>query len=431
MTAMGVVLAVLAREQPEEVANWVRENLPKPEWGELAMTMFVEMGEGAPEQWLEFALSFPGREGGEVRRGFGRMLANLVKKSPTAAVSFYERLGDDDGGEAAERMLSAWAERDEAGAIAWARQRSEVRAMPGVWVQFLEDCAASRPDLVLDVLRDAQDRDRELNDFGAAAVARRLLDVARLQGEQALALISAKAAQSAVRDWAERGLESDPEGTLALLNRWVPQDAQAEAIRDGFKNWLRSDQQGAHAWATAVTDPHLRTLLQAGEFSWRAKFDPEGALRGLEGRAELPAEISDAAQNAFVDWSFSDAPAAAEWTLRNPQLVSAHQIGVLVESWMSMDEVAAVTWLAKLPGGPLREAALQTATSSWVKRNQFDLAAQVIASISDRERRQKMIFHVYRELSRGPNSQMVERWLDTQEVDEGTKASWRREGGPE
>jgi hypothetical protein len=428
---LAVVLAVLARANAEEVASWVKANVPKTDWHDLFLPMHVLMEGDVPEQWLAFVLSFSEREMGHRPFGIGRMLGRLIEKSPAEAVRFYDRMSEGQRRDAIDNMLSAWAAKDPTAALSWARQRPDVRALNPEWGTFLQDVAAHEPKLVLDVVREAREKGDDQEHYHSSAVVRALLDASRPEGEAALALISKEAAHRAVSDWVASNLESDTVGTLVLLKRWVPVGAQGGAIREGFKNWLRSDRQSARAWADTVADPEWRAMLRAGEFLWRAEIDPADALAMLNGREEMPREMAEEARDAFSSWTLEDAPAAAEWVLKNPGLVEAGDVARLAENLVRRDEAVALGWLTKLPAGTLREAAVGEVAAVWVKRGEFSLADQIVASIADAGRREKMTFRVYRAVKSGPRGAQAEEWLDGQPVEATTKALWRREGGPE
>ncbi len=150
-----------------------------------------------------------------------------------------------------------------------------------------------------------------------------------------------------------------------------------------------------------------------------------------DGHKEMPGEFAEEAREAFGVWTMNDAPAAAEWVLRNVKLVSTAEVGSLAKTLLRDDEAAALTWLAKRPAGALRESAVGEVATVWIERSEFVLADQIVASVSDAERRKRMIFKIYRGTKSGPRSAQAEQWLEAQAINAETKALWRREGGPE
>jgi hypothetical protein len=126
----------------------------------------------------------------------------------------------------------------------------------------------------------------------------------------------------------------------------------------------------------------------------------------------------------LTGWAQRDVAAAAGWVVANPDRVSSQQASEMAGLLLNHDEAAGADWLAKLPAGEGRDAAVETAAIHWAGQNELELAGQVTASIRDPEGRTRAAFGVYNAL-KYTDGAAAEKWLETQGVSEETKQSWR------
>jgi hypothetical protein len=177
-------------------------------------------------------------------------------------------------------------------------------------------------------------------------------------------------------------------------------------------------------WLGTVTRPELQAVLQAGVVAWQARRDPEAALAVLNGPQAVSPEFKDVAEQALLGWVQRDVTAAAGWVVANPDRVSSQQASEVAAMLLNHDEAAGAEWLARLPAGAVRDAAVEVAAIHWAGQNELELAGQVAASIRDPEARTRAAFGVYNTLKYADGA-AAEKWLETQGVSEETKQSWR------
>lgn len=216
---------------------------------------------------------------------------------------------------------------------------------------------------------------------------------------------------------------------MELLKKWVPEEEQRGVIRGGFEAWLDSDQRAAMEWLGTVTRPELQVTLQAGVIAWQAQRDPEAAMAVLNGPHAASPELQDVVAQALSGWVQRDVAAAAGWVVANPGLVTAEQASELTSQFLIKDEGAGADWLAKLPPGLARDAAVETAAAHWAMAGEPELATQVAVTIRDPEKRTRVLFNVYNAL-RSSDQAGAEQWLlGAQELTAETKQSWRAIAG--
>jgi hypothetical protein len=415
---LAVPLTELARRSPAEAAGWLRQNVDAHDRASVLEGAFQRLSMDDARQALELATMFPDEE---QPYDLGGALGTLVVDAPQEALAFFNRLTGARRESSAQWMLASWARADAAAAWAWAEGQRDVMETPQVRWAFLEECAQTRPDLCVDFFRKFPTVGRGGDDSHAVSG---LLRRSPEHGVAALTLVPEATAQSALTMWAQENFERSPERALALLETWMPAETRGGVIRGGFESWLDSDQRAAMEWLGTVTRPELQAVLQAGVVAWQARRDPEAALAVLNGPQAVSPEFKDVAEQALLGWVQRDVTAAAGWVVANPDRVSSQQASEVAAMLLNHDEATGAEWLARLPAGAVRDAAVEVAAIHWAGQNELELAGQVAASIRDPEARTRAAFGVYNTLKYADGA-AAEKWLETQGVSEETKQSWR------
>ncbi len=166
-----------------------------------------------------------------------------------------------------------------------------------------------------------------------------------------------RAAAELAKHWSAR----DPAAAIAW---WLGQVSEAEASRGGpgpastlGKQWFGRDPD---SFRRHLADPdaiELPSSLIYPAIGDMMKTDIQGTLDWL---ASLPEQRrADAAGTAFQHWAWQDPGAAAvEFTAR-PGLATPRAAQAIAGAWFDRDSEAAISWVAGLPGGEARQAALQ------------------------------------------------------------------------
>jgi hypothetical protein len=420
---MAVPLAALAKKNQAEATQWMRQHVGAQDRAEVLELAFQYLANSSPKVALELALSFPKHEQPD---DLGEALGTLMDDSPQEALGFFNRLEGEQRINSARWMVASWTRKDAAAALAWVSGQPDVIAAQSVRWAFLEECAESRPDLCVEFLRKFPNSEDAYNDSRSVSV---MLEKSPEHGLAALALVPAATAEAALTMWARSNFEKSPDRAVELVGKWVTEKDRAGVIRSGFEAWLDSDQRAAMEWLGAVTEPQLQVTLQAGVIAWQAQRDPESALAVLNGPQAASPELRDVVSQALSGWTHRDVAAAAGWVVANPELVSAEQASEVAGIFLTQDEEAGADWLAKLPAGAARDAAVETAAMHWAGQGEPELATQVAGTIRDPEKRTRAFFSVYGAL-RSADGAAAEKWLaGAKELSEETKQSWRAIAG--
>ncbi len=416
---LSVPLAALAKKNPADAAAWMRQQVGAHDREEVLESVFQLLASASPKVALELVAGFPGSEQPD---DLGEALGALMNDSPQEALGFFNRLSGEQRINSARWMVASWARKDAAAALSWVSGQPDVVAAQSVRWALLEECAESRPDLCVEFLRKFPNSEDVYNDSRSVSV---MLEKSPEHGLAALGLVPAATAESALQMWARESFEKSPERAIDLVRKWVSEKERAGVIRSGFEAWLDSDQRAAMEWLGAVTEPALQVTLQAGVIAWQAQRDPEAALAVLNGPQAASPELQDVVAQALSGWTQRDVAGAAGWVVANPGLVTAEQASEVASMFLNMDEEAGADWLAKLPAGAVRDAAVETAAMHWAGQGEPELATQVAGTIRDPEKRTRAFFSVYGSL-RSVDGAAAEKWLaGAKELSEETKQSWR------
>ena len=428
--ALSVPLAELAKRDPGEVADWIRVHVREDERRALFGALAGSMVRGSPQQLVQILASYPEAEKSHTLRF---ALGVLLHGAPAMAGDFLDLIEEKKVVVAPEEIagvITAWAWEDPMAAWNWAQKRKKVGALAEIPTMLIARVATVDPRLARRTVEEEVLAGRIFSGNHGVRVVQALLTKSPADAEAVLPLLDQKIVEQALEEVAGSELEDRPDATVELFKRWLAPEKRQGILADGYERWLRSDARAAEAWAANESDPETRDALNAGAFKLSAERDAETAMISLQGLTEIPKAIRKSAKAAFENWSVSKPSAAAEWALTNPELVSPGEIAQLGYFFARTDEAAAVTWVAKLPGGQMRESAVEGVAALWVGAGEFQLANQMIASVTDVERREAIMFRLYSGKRARSDPKRLEKWLDALPLDAETKERWRQKGGP-
>ena len=428
--SLAAPLGELAKRDPCWVADWIRVHVSEDDrrlfFGDLAGRMVRD----SPQQLVQIMASYSEEE---KSRTLKFALGVLLHGAPAMAGDFLELIEEKKVAVAPEEIagvITAWAWEDPMAAWNWAQKRKKVRALAEIPTMLIARVATVDPRLARRTVEEEVLAGRTFSGNHGVRVVQALLAKSPADAEAVLPLLDQKIVEQALEEVAGSELEDRPDATVELFKRWLAPEKRQGMLADGYERWLRSDARAAEAWAANVSDPETRDALNAGAFKLSAERDAETAMISLQGLTEIPKAIRKSANAAFENWSVSKPSAAAEWALTNPQLVSPGEIAQLGYFLARTDEAAAVTWVAKLPVGQMRESAVEGVAALWVGAGEFQLANQMIASVADVQRREAIMFRLYSGKRARSDPKRLEKWLDALPLDAETKERWRQKGGP-
>jgi hypothetical protein len=203
----------------------------------------------------------------------------------------------------------------------------------------------------------ALDRDGRLS----AAMLPALVHANPATAAGAVAALGNRAPPALIQQVAAAYARSDPAQAYA----WVRQvstgrtDVTPARLLDTVSGTLAAaDADAAEQFMNRTPDADVRASL-LGELAQRKGQDDLDAAWNWLGRYAGDARYADAAQNLLYRWSWTRPEAVAQLLPRvQDATVQADAAAHLTQMWRRKDPVAYEAWLASLPAGPLRTAAL-------------------------------------------------------------------------
>jgi hypothetical protein len=419
INALSLPLAELGARSPAEASRWIRENLDAGSWASTAEWTYQRMANEHPREALTLAFSFsPADWPGDV----GDALGALITQAPQEALGYFGRLTGERRANSARAMVTTWARGSAAEAVAWCEAQPDLMSNESVRRGLYEGLEDAHPELCVELLkRYPAGEDAAYADSETLAS---LLEHAPLHGLAALKGAPARTASTALTMWIGQNFERDPMRAVELVRTFLPEAERAEAMRSGFEAWLESDHRAALEWLGTVTQPELRASLQAGLIGWQTRRDPEAALAVLNSPDAASPALKGVVDQALSAWMERDVASVAGWMQANPERISEDQAAQIAGQYLRKDEAAGAAWLAQLPAGPARDAAVVTAAMHWAGAGEPELATQVVGSIRDPEKRTRALFNVYQTI-RYTDAVLAESWLGRQGLEAETVRSWR------
>lgn len=285
-------------------------------------TAFARWLLAAPEDALAHAARIPAEDRRQVLTA---ALATLAQQRPDAFERHAAGLAHD-GIDLAD-VVGALAEADAGRALDWVRRHP------------------------------ALDRDGRLS----AAMLPALVRANPASAAGAVAALGNRAAPALIQQVAAAYAHSDPAQAYA----WVRQagagrtDVTPARLLDAVSASLAAaDPDAAEQFMYRTTDADVRASL-LGELAQRKGQDDVGTAWDWLGRHVGDPGYADAAQNLLYRWSWTRPEAVAHILPRvQDATVQADAAAHLTQMWRRKDPAAYETWLASLPPGPLRTAAL-------------------------------------------------------------------------
>jgi len=235
-------------------------------------------------------------------------------------------------------------------------------SLPGDGIDLADAIGAlaeSDPGRALDWVRGhpALDRDGRLS----AAMLPALVRANPAGAAAAVAALRERAAPALIQQVAAAYARSDPAQAYA----WVRQVsagradvAPARLLEAVSASLAAADPDAAEQLMNRTPDADVRASLM-NELAQRKGQDDLGAAWDWLGRHAADPQYADAAQNLLYRWSWTRPEAVAQLLPRvQDAAVQADAAVHLTQMWRRKDPAAYEAWLASLPAGPLRTAAL-------------------------------------------------------------------------
>ena len=198
----------------------------------------------------------------------------------------------------------------------------------------------------------------------------------------------------AVRSIFSQAAADDPASAALLLSSISDSGSREEAVNTIAAEWGEEDWGAAQAWISSLPADEQSSAMSRA-LRGLANVDYASAAAQLSSLSE-GSDYSDTMEVITRQWSEEDPAAAAEWVMANGNADAQEEsIGDAVSSWVSVDAVAALSFVNEQPAGDVRnEAAL-----SYVRANKsgdigtnLELAESIT---SERDRARAMVTPIY------------------------------------
>ncbi len=163
----------------------------------------------------------------------------------------------------------------------------------------------------------------------------------------------------------------NPERALTLASHLGPMEA-GPSTGSIFRSWAEIDPAAAAARAAELTQGQPRSMaLEAIARRW-VQDDPEAAL-GWARALESPVERRRMLESTALEWSYNS-PAAAFRTFVDSEELPLGTFSSIAATWVRQEPLAATERIEALPEGPRRQAALRAAASEMAMEHPHEAA---------------------------------------------------------
>jgi len=335
----------------------------------------------------------------ELSSALGGARGTLHHVNPEQFAALLEQLPDDEREDIGGDFIGQWAAEDPESARTWVQGVEDPEQREVYIESMVGNLTWDDPALAIDIITRAQAEDVDLENptqYAFSTLARRDLEAAR-----------------GLIDTLEVGDTRD-QATRAIVGAWAEQDPRAAAAfvdAQGFEGVERRDmlRQIADQWAERDPDEVLDWAggLPIGE---RASISNEAirelvnddqldrarsVLEGLIGDPEaVRGDRLSGAINSVVGKVASEDPEAGIALINQLPTEDSqrHAIGVLAGNWADDDLEGASTWVANLPAGVVRDAAVERVVREHLDESEnFERGFDLASSLGNAEQRRELI----------------------------------------
>jgi len=145
-------------------------------------------------------------------------------------------------------------------------------------------------------------------------------------------------------------LETNPAVVINLAQRMNPDRAQTNLLQTVAYDWISRDPNAALDWIMSVSDPLLREKLIGIGAQAYAATDPRVAADWLISMVKSDGTLNDAVLHVVDAWVAKTPVAAAQWVAGLPVGGTRDAaVDTITRQWLQSDSGAATAWILTLP----------------------------------------------------------------------------------
>lgn len=283
------------------------------------------------------------------------LFARWAELDPAAAAKYVDLLpASADPERLRGVVVTAWAEKDFAAALAWARALEKGTARNESLTVLAGALAGSDPAAAMNLIQENFSRRESERVFekvfsvwaetdfaGALTAAREITDLALRE--------------CALRATLTQHIEKNPRAVFDTIRNFKVGDFRWSVGRRAIRRWLERDFAAARDYVLALPQGSLRAFQIDVLAAEMARRDPREALAGVD---QLPEEDRSAvAIGIFESWGQRDSAAAMEAVRALPDgEMKQGAIGRIVQSLMETDSNTALEIFKEFPIGETRDS---------------------------------------------------------------------------
>jgi hypothetical protein len=412
ITVFAIPLAAICRDNPAQVADWLRVNLTEAERAPVTSFIIHLIGKANPRQ----ALALIGTEitaipGDEV----ARLLDQLFLLAPADALAAFTRFPSKIRIETAPGIAASIAKTDIDAALQWCAslrgQPGEAEAKEGV-LSYLAENNPEKAIELIPVLATTGDL--------AAHAAWKAARTNPLLALQMIPKLPLDQRQHVFTDIAGYLFNSAPDQTVKLTGTYLPSEEAQQYVYRRLIDWRRADPEAAGAWMASSHDPEVESLLAYAKIC---------DLPPAERLARITATQSTNLTQSLLKTTLTDLSPAetSRWITANPDRIEPGFAAYLATKDLSFHDGnidTAISWVRTLPVGPLQDHA-SARVAYWAGRGEdFTRTDALIATISDSRLQTGTRFEIFNDLYRDNGSAAL-KWLATQPLPPEIRANWK------
>jgi hypothetical protein len=160
---------------------------------------------------------------------------------------------------------------------------------------------------------------------------------------------------------ADAGLEvlsKSPNEAISLAQQMNPGSAQTNLLQTVAADWISNDPNKALDWILSVNDPAMQEQLIAAGAKAYATTDPKLAAEWFVSSVKSEAVLNNTLPNIVEIWAAQDSPTAADWVAQLPEgNLKDAALETIASYWQQSDPGAAARWILTLPESDQTEPA--------------------------------------------------------------------------